>query len=103
MPPTFTRWEQAITLMKKEMAAAGLRAGTVEDYCTCLQTVRNAFVSGVLGPNDVPTDTWASMSKPDADGQGRHRAGKYRQAPRALDEMVHRPPGYVRGEPVGRG
>src|SRR5258708_5087987 len=36
--PTFTQWEQAITLMKKEMAAAGLRAGTVEDYCTCLQT-----------------------------------------------------------------
>ena len=49
----FMRWDEAIRLMKKEMAASGLRPGTVEDYCTCLQTVRNAFVSGVLGPNDV--------------------------------------------------
>ncbi len=52
-PPTFILWDKAIERMKKEMAAAGLRSSTVEDYCTCLQTVRNAFPSGVLGPNDV--------------------------------------------------
>jgi integrase len=52
-PTAFIFWDQAIALMKKEMAAAGLRSGTVEDYCTCLQTVRNSFTSGVLGPNDV--------------------------------------------------
>ena len=49
----FTRWDQAIALMRKEMAASGLRDGTIGDYFTCLQTVRNVFPSGVLGPNDV--------------------------------------------------
>ena len=58
-PTHFMLWDQAIGKMKKEMAAAGLRDGTVGDYCTCLQTVRNLFPSGVLGPNDV-TDRHAA-------------------------------------------
>ena len=49
----FMTWDVAIARMKKEMATAGLRFATVGDYCTSLQTVRNAFPSGMLGPNDV--------------------------------------------------